>query len=214
MDEIEDFFERHADELKVEVDVVLMQKSLKTIQADSIQLNHRARHKWEGEKTRLEKAIQDAFCDHFGLQRHRSVETFKIECLGDGLGRNVRVFDSHVFDHCTYYRKKTPTGYAFVIVSQPYGYDREHVEKEAKAAGIVFVDTDKWAWYYPGRANCFMLVFPPETVAKMRADRKYRKLHGISREEHEALKAGLRAEIKEAKANRSRRPRKPLLRRL
>jgi hypothetical protein len=187
MDEIQEFFDRNATEIRVGIDVALWREQVAEMQnIRSERLHIRMAEK----RLAIEKQIEDAFCAHFGLQRHKSVRTFKEEYLAETM--RSKLFSDRDFDHCTYYRKPVDGSYSYVIVSQPYGYDAERVTKEAVSVGAAFFPIEKWGWYYPGRANCFMLVFPRVVVQKIRSDGQYLKRHGMSREARKAYRDSIK----------------------
>ena len=78
------------------------------------------------------------------------------------------------FDHCTFYKTPLADGLAYVITSQPYTFEIEEPQKLALDHLALFFNCPEWSWWYPGKTNCFSIVFPRLTVTLMR--RKTRPL--------------------------------------
>ena len=64
------------------------------------------------------------------------------------------------FDHCSYYTGENDQR---IIVSQPYGFTATEIHDGLtldKGISPEVIDATEWAFYYPGRANLFILKFP------------------------------------------------------
>lgn len=108
--------------------------------------------KRQAELEKLQRQIEGAFCETFGLRK----------CSPIGINPGLR----HGFDHCTYYRKSKDD--RLVIVSQPYDKLEEEAKDWAASNGVKFEKLFQWGWYYPGYAKLIALTFTKNSESKLK----------------------------------------------
>ena len=112
-----------------------------------------------GERSRAKNKLEKQFVEAWQLAPDR-------RRLGCKLGEAVRQFTGHDddgvrgFDHCTYYTGENDQR---IVVTQPYGVLASKILHDLTLDDGVcpkVIDATEWAFYFPGKAGCFIVKFP------------------------------------------------------
>lgn len=99
----------------------------------------------------LKTLLTAEFSQSFKLYPFRRVKARKIEAC-------LRHLCSGFMDHVTCYANSYQS--VMVFVTQPYGRSPEDVAR-LESLQCAVVDLSEWAFYYPGKAECFAIVVTP-----------------------------------------------------
>jgi hypothetical protein len=112
------------------------------------------------ERRRLESLLRKKFESAFALLPDRRKLAYKLYWRFCNTPCAPR---SELFDHVDYFQR----GENLVVVSQPYGFDKNELIRWAAECGASYSILNEWGYYFPGRASLFLVEFTPEAKAEL-----------------------------------------------